>query len=91
MSERRRSAAGVLSSALALARSPRWGLRSSAPVERVTFQDAVKRALERHPTVGQAVQAIRRAQALLDQSRAVFQPLVTGLVERDDPRRRARL
>lgn len=48
--------------------------------QRLTFAEAVKRSLERHPTVGEAVQAVRRAQALLDQSRAVFRPLVTGFV-----------
>ncbi|MGE5126674.1 MAG: TolC family protein [Betaproteobacteria bacterium] len=55
------------------------GPPAAAP-PRVTFAEAVKRALDRHPTVGQAVQAVRRAQALLDQSRAVFRPLVTGFV-----------
>jgi outer membrane protein TolC len=59
---------GVLVAALAL-----------APAERVTFDEAVKRAVDKHPTVGQAVQSILRAQALLDQSRAVFRPLITGI------------
>jgi outer membrane protein TolC len=39
--------------------------------------------------VGEAVQAVRRAQALLDQSRSVFRPLVTGVVDQtilDAPR-----
>jgi outer membrane protein TolC len=46
----------------------------------VSFAEAVQRALERQPTVLQAVEAIRRAEALLDESRAVFRPLVTGFV-----------
>jgi outer membrane protein len=51
-----------------------------APLERVTFEEAVRRAIERHPTVGQATQAIQRAQALLDQARSVFRPTVSGAV-----------
>jgi outer membrane protein TolC len=47
-------------------------------VERVTFEEAVRRALERNPTVGQAEQAILRSQALLDQARSVFRPSVDG-------------
>jgi outer membrane protein TolC len=51
-----------------------------AAMDRVTFEEAVRRALERNPTVGQASQAILRAQALLDQARAVFRPSVNGAV-----------
>ena len=47
-------------------------------MERLTFEEAVKRATDRHPTVGQAAQAILRAQALLDQARSVFRPLLYG-------------
>jgi outer membrane protein TolC len=46
----------------------------------VTFEEAVGRALSRHPTVGQAAQAILRAEALLDQARSVFRPSVDGVV-----------
>ena len=49
-----------------------------APLERVAFEEAVRRALDRNPTVGQAAQAILRAQALLDQARSVFRPTVSG-------------
>ena len=52
----------------------------AAPLERVTFEEAVRRALERNPTVGQASQAVLRAQALLDQARSVFRPSVNGAV-----------
>ena len=48
------------------------------PAVQLTFDEAVRRALERNPTVGQAEQAIRRAQALLDQARSVFRPDVFG-------------
>jgi outer membrane protein TolC len=51
-----------------------------APFERVTFEQAVARALEHNPSVGEAAQAILRAQALLDQARAVFRPTLYGNV-----------
>src|SRR5205814_4430532 len=50
----------------------------ATPLQRVTFDEAVQRAIVRHPTVGEAAQAIVRAQGLLDQARAVFRPLVVG-------------
>jgi outer membrane protein TolC len=50
----------------------------SATLEHVTFAEAVKRATDRTPTVGQAAQAILRAQALLDQAKSVFRPSVYG-------------
>jgi outer membrane protein TolC len=49
-----------------------------APLERLTFDEAVRRAGERNPTVGQATQAILRAQALRDQAKAVFLPSLYG-------------
>ena len=49
-------------------------------LETVTFDEAVRRALEKNPTVGQAAQAIARAQALLDQARSVFRPSADGVV-----------
>jgi outer membrane protein TolC len=53
---------------------------SPAALERVTFEEAVARALERQPTVAQALEAVRRSEALLDDARTVFQPLVMGFV-----------
>src|SRR6186713_2735865 len=53
----------------------------NAPVmERVTFDEAVRRALERNPTVGEAAQAILRSEALLDDARTVFHPSLDGVV-----------
>ncbi len=87
MPERRAFLTGLMAAALAVSAAATFGqdllpAPQTAPtaVERVSFDDAVRRALDRHPTVGQAVQAIRRAQALLDESRTVFRPLATGLV-----------
>jgi outer membrane protein len=44
----------------------------------LTFDEAVRKALERNPTVAQAAQAIERARGLLAQARAVFRPAVSG-------------
>ena len=68
----------ALVAAATLAAAAAAAAQNPAPVERVTFEEAVQRALERNPTVGQAEQAILRSQALLDQSRSVFRPTVTG-------------
>lgn len=53
---------------------------TGAAFEGVTFDEAVRRAVEHHPTVGQAAQAILRAQALLDQAKSVFRPTLYGNV-----------
>ena len=68
----------ALSAPLAAQEAPTAPVLSPVPVETVTFEEAVRRALERNPTVGQAEQAIRRSQALLDQARSIFRPTVTG-------------
>ena len=72
--------AGVVALTLTLATSAFAQTPEPAVPERVTFDEAVRRAVERHPTVGQAAQAIQRAQALLDQARSVFRPTVNGQV-----------
>jgi outer membrane protein len=51
-----------------------------AAIEQVTFDEAVQRAVAHNPTVGQAAQAILRAEALLDNARSVFRPSVSGVV-----------
>jgi outer membrane protein TolC len=51
---------------------------AAAVLERVTFAEAVRRAGEHNPTVGQAAQAILRAQALRDQAKSVFLPSLYG-------------
>ena len=60
--------------------TPAAAQTDAAPPDRVTFEEAVRLALERNPAVGQASQAILRAQALLDQARSVFRPTVNGAV-----------
>jgi outer membrane protein TolC len=49
-------------------------------MERMTFDDAIRRALERNPTVAESAQAILRADALLQQARTVYQPSVSASV-----------
>jgi cobalt-zinc-cadmium efflux system outer membrane protein len=44
-------------------------------IERLTFEEAVARATSRNPSVGEAAQAILRADALLAEAKSVFQPL----------------
>jgi outer membrane protein TolC len=59
---------------VALAQTP----PTQAPIERVTLDQAVQRAIEHNPTVAQATTAIGRAEALLQQARAVTRPSVSA-------------
>lgn len=52
----------------------------SPVLEQVTFDEAVSRALAHNPSVGEAAQAILRAEALLSEARSVFLPLAYGNV-----------
>jgi cobalt-zinc-cadmium efflux system outer membrane protein len=52
----------------------------SPVLEQVTFEEAVSRAITRNPSVGEAAQAILRAEALLSEARSVFLPLAYGNV-----------
>jgi outer membrane protein TolC len=54
--------------------------QSPGAIEQVTFDDAIRRALERNPTVVESAQAILRADALLQQARTVYQPTVSASV-----------
>ena len=51
---------------------------AGAVVEQLSFEEAVARAVERNPSVGEASQAILQAKSLLDRKRTVFYPLVYG-------------
>src|SRR5688500_1578758 len=48
------------------------------PIEPITFEAAIQRALANNPNVAIAENAIRRAEALLQQARTVTRPTVTG-------------
>jgi outer membrane protein TolC len=52
----------------------------SPVLEQVTFEEAVSRAVARNPSVGEAAQAILRAEALLSEARSVFLPVAYGNV-----------
>src|SRR5687768_18304774 len=47
-------------------------------VEQITFEAAIERALANNPNVAIAENAIRRAESILQQSRTVTRPTVTG-------------
>ena len=48
--------------------------------ERVTFDEAVRRAIEKNPTVVEAAQSILRAEAILQQARTIFRPAIGATV-----------
>ena len=50
------------------------------PVARLEFDEAIARALERNPTVQLAATSIARAEALLQQTRAIILPAVSGSI-----------
>jgi outer membrane protein len=52
----------------------------SIAIERITFDDAVRRALENNPNVAEAAQAILRADTLLQEARTVYQPAVSASI-----------
>jgi outer membrane protein len=54
--------------------------QTTAVAEKVTFQDAMDRALKRNPTVAEASADILRADALLRQARAALFPQASGSV-----------
>src|SRR5690242_15632010 len=56
------------------------GAQPPAPTERLTFQDAVRRAIERNPTAAAAAAGIVRARGLLEQARAATLLQLTGNV-----------
>jgi outer membrane protein len=50
------------------------------PMESVTLEQAIERAIKNNPTVAQAAQGILRAESLLQQARAATMPFVTANV-----------
>ena len=49
-------------------------------IPRVTFEEAIRTALEKNPGVAEAAQSILRAEALLQQARTVYRPTLDGSV-----------
>jgi outer membrane protein TolC len=69
----------LLGLALARAAAAQAPVAGDSPVlEQVTFDEAVSRATSHNPSVGEAAQAILRAEALLSEARSVFLPLAYG-------------
>jgi len=61
--------------------TPAAPIPTPAPVaQTLTFDDAIRVALERHPDAARAAQAILRAEALLQASRSVFLPSLNGTI-----------
>ncbi len=62
-----------------MAPSPQPTASSPSPaMERITLEEAVRRALDKNPTVAQAAEAILRAESLLQQARAATRPSVNA-------------
>jgi outer membrane protein TolC len=82
------AAAAVVAVAAVSAPAPAIAQTSPSPVpdvtqpvpERVTFDEAVRRAIERNPNVAQAAQAILEAETLLQQALTVYRPTLAGTV-----------
>jgi hypothetical protein len=53
--------------------------QTSSP-ERLTFEEAIRRALEKNPDIAEAAQAILRAETLLQEARTVYRPTVSANV-----------
>jgi outer membrane protein TolC len=51
-----------------------------ATLERLTFDEAIRRALANNPGVAEAAQAILQAEVLLQQARTIYRPTLDGLV-----------
>jgi outer membrane protein len=60
--------------------SPVFAQAPAPPMERVTFEEAVQRALKNSPTIAQAAEAVLRAEGLLQQARAATLPSVNAFV-----------
>ena len=78
MSDRRSPALLAHLALAALLGAAPLSAQTDAPMERVTFREAVRRATERNPSVGEAAQAILRAEGLLEGAKSVFKPTLYG-------------
>jgi outer membrane protein len=61
-------------------RAPRAVAQAPTPTERVTFDEAIRRAVEKNPTVVAAATGILRAEGLIRQARAATRPQIVGNV-----------
>jgi outer membrane protein len=58
---------------------PAFAQTPAPPMERVTFEEAIQRAIQNNPTIAQASQGILRAEGLLQQARAATLPNVNAV------------
>src|SRR5437764_11958225 len=65
----------ILSAVTASAQTP-----APPAIERVTFEEAIQRALANNPTIAGAAEAVLRAEGLLQQARAATRPGVNAFV-----------
>jgi outer membrane protein TolC len=70
----------ALATVVAQGFSPAVFAQPPTPVEQVSFQDAVRRAIERNPSAAAAAAGILRAEGLLQQARAATGLQITGNV-----------
>ena len=70
---------GIVIAAVIVAAVPGFAQTLAAP-ERVTFEEAVRRAVEKNPGVAEAAQAILRAEALLQQVNTVHRPTLSATI-----------
>jgi outer membrane protein len=78
MHKRTRVVALTLVAGLTLHAVP--SLAQTPPPERVTFDEAIRRAIEKNTTLAEAAQSILRAEALLRQARTIFWPTIGASV-----------
>src|SRR5437867_459896 len=78
----RRLGPAILALAIVVAQGfgPALVAQPPAPVERISFQDAVRRAMEKNPSVAAAAAGILRAEGLLQQARAATGLQINGNV-----------
>ena len=65
---------------LAVSRAASAQTAPLAPLSKVTFEDAIRIALEKNPRTAEAEQSTLRAEALLQQARTVFRPTLSSTV-----------
>ena len=75
-------AVAVVAAPSALSAQPALSAPSAqlAPPTQVTFEDAIRIALEKNPGIAEASQSILRAEVLLQQARTVYRPTLSGSV-----------
>lgn len=77
---RRRVVQRLLAATIAIVAAGAASAQPLATPEKVTFDEAIRRALERNPGVAEAAQAILRAETLLQHAQTVYRPTIGASV-----------